>query len=267
MAWMNIACALVIVLTLDGLLWAQNQTVRSGGHPNSPASAEQDQPKTAAQEPAKAASKAPVADPAQLKAIIDTELDQMKVDDVLKRVARAHAVLSRNGQAALRDRATVRLARDQANCVISRLQFDPKVAEAADLLKADTVQAELAKVAEIQEENQQAAAFAEFLKKNNIERASLMKLAELRVAENAVVESEKVLKSIENYLDRSTIPFTVSASGGLFQATDKIAAVGKKYATEGEAVPGETAGPVAPGGPGDIKTLLRALLGRPAAAK
>lgn len=195
-----------------------------------------------------------------LKALIFEQLRQMSAEDLMQKVNRAHNVLSRDGQEALRDRARVRLAQEKAGRAVRRLESDPQMTKATQLLNSPEVQQDLRSLLEIEDDSAQLAAFEGFLKTHGIPERALRSLAEFRTCQAVIRESTDALKAIESYLGRQTLPVTVSATGVPSNLIGTVRAASNKYGSQAETEL-DTSG-VSSGE--NLRDLLRALLHGPA---
>ncbi len=204
----------------------------------------------------------PPVSPEELKNLIYDQLETMNTEDLMKKVMRAHNILSRDGQEAIKDRALVRLAQKKAENAIDRFQANPNVDKVAKVLDSDAARNDLQQMIEIREKKVQEAAFADFLKKHGIKLADLRSLAEVRTAEMALEESEQALESIEAYLNRQTLPNTGGSVVAIGDFLDSVRGIRNKYGDKinsGQEVTDAGSGE-------DLASLLKALLRKPSPA-
>lgn len=206
----------------------------------------------------------PAASPAAA-ATFDTGFvyEQLKLtnpDELMRRVELAFNALGRDGQEALKDRARVRLAREKAQAVVDRNKANPEIARVEEAINADAAQGELSALIEIKDKDRQVTAFSEFLKRIGVSAESLRGLAELRTAEDVLKAGQETIELINKYLERPTLPVTVSAEVAAGDALDSIRKINAKYGGK-TPVPGIQA--AGTDGGEDLLPLLRALLRRP----
>ena len=108
-------------------------------------------------------------DPKELKRIVAERIDTMAVSDLKAKMARAQAVLGLEGQAILKDRATLRREADRLAADLKEFAQDSQIQDIEALLANEGFRNELSQALQIGDEKGRAAAILESLKKNRVD--------------------------------------------------------------------------------------------------
>ena len=118
--------------------------------------AEKPQAESAVQ--SKSATTAGVIDPNELNRQLAKDIDTMDVGDLKKKMARAQAVLSLEGQAILKDRATLRRESDRLAALLKEFGQDSQIQDIEVLLANEGFRNELLQALQIADEKGRVAA-------------------------------------------------------------------------------------------------------------
>ena len=149
---------------------------------------------------AKSSTTALVTDPKELKRIVAERIDTMAVSDLKKKMARAQAVLSLEGQTILKDRAKLRRDADRLAADLKEFAQDTKIQDVEALLANDAFRTELLQALQIGDKKEQVAAIMEILNKNHVDVVSLKKVVVARKKKADADLCEKCLAGAESKL-------------------------------------------------------------------
>ncbi len=166
--------------------------------PDAPA-AEKPQAESAVQ--SKSATTAGVIDPNELKRQLAKDIDTMDVGDLKKKMARAQAVLSLEGQAILKDRATLRRESDRLAALLKEFGQDSQIQDIEVLLANEGFRNELLQALQIADEKGRVAAILDGLKKNRVDVGSLKKVVVARKVKADASLCDKCITGAERQLN------------------------------------------------------------------
>ncbi len=160
-----------------------------------------DKPRADSGVQAKSPTTVAVTDPKELKRIVAERIDTMAVSDLKAKMARAQAVLSLEGQAILKDRATLRREADRLAAALKDFAQDSQIQDIEALLANEGFRNELSQALQIGDEKGRAAAILESLKKNRVDVGSLKKVVVARKVKADASLCDKCIANAEKQLD------------------------------------------------------------------
>ena len=130
-------------------------------------------------------------------------LDQLKImtpAELIKKVGRAEATLSRKGQLAIRNRAALQLDIKRAEEAVSLFETNGEIDRVSALLDSAEAQAVFAQASAVNDEKQQEKMLLEFFLKNKVSPLTVKKIGIHRGNMEVISRGKKLLKKIEESL-------------------------------------------------------------------
>jgi hypothetical protein len=144
------------------------------------------------------------------------EIDDLSVEELLAKVARAQNMLSRDGQKLLKFRVRLEDAKKSADLALKTLDKDREIGRMQELFTQDNFKKELLDIATVKDKTEQATKLKDLLTRNGVSGPqALFKYANFKDAVVISKECEEGLAQIETEFAKTTpLPALPGGEGG-----------------------------------------------------